>query len=130
MTSALIVTHGKLGCCLKCAGEKIVGAAEGLACLSNDGLSLAQLTEAVSSHVSSCDTALFIFSDFKGGSCCNAVKRAILANPQKKVTHISGINLPMLLAFLNKRITLSGRELLEAVHERALAGINVDEVAE
>jgi mannose/fructose-specific phosphotransferase system component IIA len=130
MTSALIVTHGKLGCCLKNAAERIIGSADRLDCLSNEGLSLAQLTEAVSRHVSTCDTDLFIYSDFKGGSCYNAVRRAILANPQQKVWHLSGINLPMLLAFLNKRITLSGRELLEAVRERALAGIIVDEVAE
>ena len=57
------------------------------------------------------------FIDFVGGSCSTAILSVERRNGG--ISILSGVNLPMILAFLNKRDKVSFEELPDAVLERS-----------
>ena len=109
MIQGLIIGHGAIGAGLESAISSIMGACDGISCISNIGLSTADIAEEVRSFTREhdCSEGLIIFIDLFGGSCWQGSK---LANTP--VTHIvTGVNLPMILSFMNKRSTHAFEEL-------------------
>lgn len=105
MVKGIIVTHGNLAQELIQTAKLIYGEFSGCFAVSNEGKSPQTLLDEVGSLIDAQkgDPCL-VFVDFFGGSCCHACMRLKIA--RNDVPIIAGINLPMLLAFLNKRDTV------------------------
>ena len=103
MVSAIIVTHGDLGRELIATARSIVGEFDGCHGISNAQKSPQVLCDELTAIVDGSDpgTNFIVFVDFFGGSCCHACLSVEQERPNIKL--ISGVNLPMVLAFLNKR---------------------------
>jgi len=98
---ALILTHGSLGRELIAAAELIVGHAEGLDSRSNDGLSAAGQADLIESFLAADPASpAIIFVDLLGGSCSLAGSRFLAPG---RVQLLTGVNLPMVIAFLQGR---------------------------
>lgn len=119
MVRALIISHGDLGKSLIESAFSIVGAQENAHAVSNYGLSLEKLKEEVAALISS-GLPTLIFVDFYG-STYTAAKIAGGGAPI-----ISGVNLPMLLSFFNKRDRLPFDELVKTVAADGRRGIRKD----
>jgi len=97
----LIIGHGTVGEGLDSAIQAISGNRGGIMFISNIGRSTADIAEEVRSFTQEhdCSGGLIIFVDLYGGSCWQGAKLA-----KSSFTHIvTGVNLPMLLSFMNKR---------------------------
>ncbi len=116
MVQMLIIGHGDFGRSLLESAFNIVGTQEGASALSNQGLSLEQLKRKVADFVAT-DLPTLVFVDFYG-STYTAAKTGGGGAPI-----ISGVNLPMLLSFFNKRNNLSFEELVKTVAEDGKRGI-------
>ncbi len=102
MVAGIIVTHGRLAEELIDTAKRIYGDFSDCYPVTNDGKSPHVLFEEVSLLVQSLEGGpCVVFVDFVGGSCCHACVR--LKVERESVPVITGVNLPMLLAFLNKR---------------------------
>jgi PTS system mannose-specific IIA component len=119
MTIAVILTHGGLGRVLMDAAEKMLGPQTGVDVLSNEGLSLQQIVEAIESRLGDAPSVLFV--DHCGGSPFVACKSLHSRHPQHVL--LTGVNLPMLLSFFTKRARLSFDELVQTVESDGHRGI-------
>ena len=107
MIGAAVIAHKRLAQEMVAAVEGIAGKQEKLMALSNDGLSLDTLKKAVAEIVKKEDFAdgMFLFVDMIGGSPWRAAMES-LALPRQMgpgVCVLTGVNLSMLLSFLQKR---------------------------
>ncbi len=103
MISAIVVTHGNLAREFIATARNIYGNFSGVHSVSNDGKtpqSLAAELEAIV-EAGGPDDSYVILVDFIGGSCGHAT--LAVERRHRNVHIVSGVNLPMLLAFLNKR---------------------------
>jgi len=120
MIKGLIIGHRDIGKAFIDALESISGRAENIDCISNEGLSTDELTEKIKSFCgTNCQDGVVLFVDVFGGSCWRASKKA--KSPNAHI--VTGLNLPMLLSFVQKRTTLSVDELpsvMEADGKRAI----------
>jgi PTS system mannose-specific IIA component len=117
----LILTHGALGRELIAAAELILGHADGLESRSNDGLSATAQAAAVEAFLAADPGApAVIFVDLLGGSCSQACTR--LLDPGR-VQLVTGVNLPMVIAFLQGRTRESLPALVEGILARGHRGI-------
>ena len=119
MTGLLIVSHGTLGRALLQTAESILGKQAGVRVVSNKGLSVKGLAEALGRVLAQrtwrADTLVLV--DMPGGSCWTA---ASLASRQRAgVAVMGGMNLAMLLSFFSKRVTLERGPLMEAMLKAA-----------
>jgi mannose PTS system EIIA component len=97
----LIFTHGALGRELIAAAELILGHADGLESRSNNGLSAAAQTALIEDFLAQePEVPAVIFVDLLGGSCCQA--GTTFLDPER-VQLVTGVNLPMVIAFLQGR---------------------------
>jgi len=120
MIGGVIVGHRDIGESMCRALESIAGKFKNLVCISNEGLSTAEIAEEIKgiSNTMRAD-GLFIFVDVYGGSCWRAAK---LAKPDK--AHIiTGINLPMMLSFIHKRESFSFHELADVLETDGKRGV-------
>lgn len=119
----IILTHGTLGEELIRTAEMVVGEARGLDALSNTGLSTPALAERVESVLAGepHDRPLLVFVDLLGGSCSQACTELLKARPAARL--LTGVNLPMIIAFLQYRETMEPDELADAILMRAHRGI-------
>jgi mannose/fructose-specific phosphotransferase system component IIA len=101
MIGAVVIAHQSLAREMVAAVEGIAGRQEKLVALSNDGLSLDALKKAVAAVLEEEDfpEGVFLFVDMIGGSPWHAAMEKI----GPKVCVLSGVNLSMLLSFLQKR---------------------------
>ena len=101
MIGAMVIAHKHLAQEMVAAAEGIAGRQEKLVALSNDGLSLDGLKQAVAEIVEKEDFAdgMFLFVDTIGGSPW----RAAMEQRGPEVCVLTGMNLSMLLSFLQKR---------------------------
>lgn len=104
MIKGLIVGHRDFGKAIINAAESISGCTERIEYVSNEGLSTNELADKIKVLCNrDCDEGVVLFVDVYGGSCWRAAKMAKTSN-----AHIvTGLNLPMLLSFVQKRKTVS-----------------------
>jgi PTS system mannose-specific IIA component len=126
MTRALLVTHGQLGQGLLDAATQIVGPFEGVEWLGNRGLNATEMVERIGVWLDRDNEPAILLADFPGGSCHVASMLALRSRPGRAIL-LSGANLMMVVALLNKRADLSGSELAEAVLDSARRSITCKE---
>ena len=119
MTRAVILTHGELGKALMNAVVNMLGPQSDADVLTNEGLSLEQIINAVESRLN--DTPCLLFVDHCGGSPFVACKTLSARYPHHRL--ITGVNLPMLLSFFTKRSRLPFDELVQVVESDGHRGI-------
>jgi len=117
MVKTIIVTHGNLAKELIQTAQVIIGDMEGVFSVSNDGKAPQMLCEEIEAIIEKHpDDRFIVFADFFGGSCCHA---CISVEDQCENVHlITGVNLPMLLAFINKRDAVAFDQLPEELIAR------------
>jgi len=116
MITGIVLTHGDIARELLNAAERVYGTFTHCHAFSNSGKAPAALREELEAVVDAAEDEVLVFVDFMGGSCSHACLQ--LALNHGNVRLVGGVNLPMLLAFLNKREELSLDRLVEAVLER------------
>ena len=122
MFDCIILAHGELGDCLKKTIEHMIGKQSGMEVVSNRGKGTEELLCRLEKLVPQDKTdEVFLFVDLYGGSCWQTAKR--FASKRGNVILVTGVNLPMLVQFLNKRDKLGKFELLERVAESGKDGI-------
>jgi len=124
MIACIIVTHGRLAQELVETARRIFGDFDSCAAVTNEGKSPNALYEEVRQLVDARKgEPCVVFVDFTGGSCCHVCLR--LQVERKDVAVISGVNLPMLLAFLNKRDSVPFEHLADEILERGRNSIRL-----
>lgn len=102
MVEAILVTHGDFGRELLDTAAGVSGNTDGCHPVSNTGKSPQTLIDEIDAIVKAGgDTHFLMFVDYFGGSTCHACLSVARRYPN--VVLVSGVNLPMLLAFLYKR---------------------------
>jgi len=89
--------------------------------LSNEGLAGDELLPALRDAVGEIPEGAIVFTALYGGSCWQTAEKLQRESPM--VRHITGANLPMLLAFLNKRGESDLDELAAALPDYGRRGI-------
>ena len=131
MISAIVVTHGKLAQEFIATAQKIYGNVKGVYAVSNDDhtpQTLASEIDTIIEHAGH-DDAFIIMVDFLGGSCGHATLS--VERRRRNVRIVSGVNLPMLLAFLNKRHDVSFERLpaeLAARGRDSIHAVDTDQI--
>jgi mannose/fructose-specific phosphotransferase system component IIA len=123
MVAGLIVTHGNLAEELIRTARSVVGDFDKCYAFSNKGKSTQALSEEMGAALAAADTPCVIFVDFMGGSCSHACLRVAAGRPD--IVLLGGINLPMLLAFINKRDEIPFEKLADAILERSHASVRI-----
>jgi len=125
MVRAVVVTHGDLAAEMIRTAATIFGAFDGVTSLSNSGRTPQALVEELGAAIDARDTGdqYVVFVDFFGGSCCHACLG--VERERKDVRVVTGVNLPMLLAFLNKREDVSFEQLPGELARRGQGSIRV-----
>jgi mannose/fructose-specific phosphotransferase system component IIA len=110
----IIVGHGELPQALLGAASAIVGSPDGIATLSNTGLSAVELERRLDALIGATGGApTVIFVDMYGSSCSTVSLKMRRAHSNLAV--VCGVNLPMLLRFIGHRDREDLVELLRAV---------------
>jgi mannose/fructose-specific phosphotransferase system component IIA len=123
---ALLVTHGALGEALVTTARGIVGELPGVTVLSNTGLSRAALVDAVRAHVLAMgEEGGIVLVDVLGGSCAQASLAAAGRGAPGPVPVVTGVNLPMLLDFVQNRTVLDPRALAARLASKGQAAVVV-----
>jgi mannose/fructose-specific phosphotransferase system component IIA len=121
----VIVAHGNVGRCLMEAVQGILGKQANWTAVSNAGMGLKELHEAVASAVSGlgseCDVV--VMSDMPGGSCHHVCQEIVAESDG--VRALTGVNLMMLLEFFVKRDRTDVDELVHTVKERGRDAVRI-----
>ncbi len=124
MIKCIIISHGDLGSALQNTTEKIIGPLDDVKVLSNELMSTKELIGSLDSIAQEWqDNEILIMVDFCGGSCWHAAQ--MIQKNNKGIVLISGVNLPMLLTFANKRESYKLPDLAEHLKESSLKGTEV-----
>ena len=121
---AIIVAHALVGKGLIAAAEYLVGKIEGIEAISMDSQPNAfETRKTIITAMEKVDQGegILLLTDFSEGSTANIAFSLLV---QEKVEVITGVNLPMLLTFWNKRETHTLREVAKAVQLSGLRSIN------
>jgi len=123
MVKAIIVTHGNLAEELVNSAASIIGEVSRCDAVTNANKSPQILIEELEKIVDTGDKddRFILFVDFFGGSCCHACLS--LEQSRDNVVLISGVNLPMLLAFLYRRDEVAFDELADELITRGQRSI-------
>lgn len=121
MIRGVIFTHVDLCRCLCDAVNGFLGPQEELVGLSNAGLSSGDMLPTLREAVGDAPDGALVFTALFGGSCWQTAER--LRREMSQVRHLTGVNLPMLLAFVNKRDSMGLDALFETVAEYGRRGI-------
>jgi mannose/fructose-specific phosphotransferase system component IIA len=125
MVTGIIVTHGNLAEELIATARTIYGEFTDVRPVSNAQKSPQALTEELNSLVTSAVSknadGVLILTDFFGGSCSHACLS--VEQKHERVRMVTGVNLPMLLAFLYRRSEVSFEKLPGELVERGLKSI-------
>jgi mannose/fructose-specific phosphotransferase system component IIA len=102
MVIGIVVTHGRLAEELLATAKVIYGDFTGCHAVTNIAKSPQTLLEEIQNLLDAeAGARCIVFADFFGGSCCHACMK--LRMERDDVPVITGVNLPMILVFLNKR---------------------------
>ena len=121
--TGILVAHGGLAVELKRTAESIAGPADDLDCFSNDDVAPEALAAAIGRFLDGRNGPAVVMVDLAGGSCLSAALRA--SRGRAGVAVIAGVNLPLVLDFLQKRDVLPMAELLEHLVDRGRGGIRM-----
>lgn len=123
MVTGIIVTHGKLARELLETARTIYGDFSNCYAISNAQKSPRALQEELEAIVESNSESdgILVLTDFFGGSCSHACLG--VEQGHGNVRLVTGVNLPMLLAFLNKRDEIRFEKLAGELVERGLKSI-------
>ncbi len=124
MIAAIIVTHALVGKELIAAAEYLVGKIEGIEAISMDSqLNAFETRKTIIRVMEKVDQGegLLLLTDVSEGSAANIAFSFLV---QEKVEVITGVNLPMVLTFWNKREGHTLREVVKAVQLSGLRSIN------
>jgi PTS system mannose-specific IIA component len=124
MISAIVVTHGNLAREFIATAKHIYGSVDGVHAVSNEGKAPEALASELEAVIESGgpDDSYVLFVDFIGGSCGHAT--LAIERRHRNVRIVSGVNLPMLLAFLNKRTEINFERLPSELASRGRDSIN------
>jgi PTS system mannose-specific IIA component len=120
MVGAVIIAHSFIGNELIVTAEYIVGKTKGITAVSIDfKMNAFEARKAISEAIKQVDQGdgILIFTDLFGGSPSNI---AFSFLNKEKIEVITGVNLPMILTFWNKR---EGKSLSELAKLVQLSGI-------
>jgi mannose/fructose-specific phosphotransferase system component IIA len=95
----VVVAHGTLADALVREVERIAGVTGALTAVSNDQLAPAELEQRIVGALPEDQAVIFV--DMPCGSCFFAAMRLAKSRPGLRV--VTGVNLPMLLDFVNNR---------------------------
>lgn len=114
----VIVCHGTVAECMMDAIQGILGKQSGWKTVSNRGMGLTQLSNAVRAAVEDLARSyeVVVFSDMPGGSCHHACQE--IAGGVSGVRVVTGLNLMMLLEFFVKKDRTDLDSLLGLLLER------------
>jgi PTS system mannose-specific IIA component len=122
--AGIVVTHGKLADELIRTVELIVGPQRDLHAVSASGLCDENIIDKIREVVGHRDRKdVLVFVDYFGGSCCTNAVRAVEGENGIKV--MSGVNLPLLLAFATKRDALPFEKLVDHLVRRGRESVKV-----
>ncbi len=116
----VVVSHGTIAKALVDAVRAITGDADALVAISNDGCSHESLGDRLAEAAKDRDCVLFV--DLPGGSCLHAAM--MFQHERPAVAVVAGVNLAMLLDFVNHRDT----NLAEAATRAAGTGASAIKV--
>ncbi len=123
MVGAVIIAHTSLGRELIAAAEYLVGKIEGISSVSIDCQTNAfDARKAISQAMKRVDQGdgVLLLTDLFGGSPCN-IAFSFLNNENVEV--VTGVNLPMILTFWNKRANTTLQEIAKYVQLSGTRGI-------
>jgi mannose/fructose-specific phosphotransferase system component IIA len=124
MITGIIVTHGLLAEELLQTAKRIFGEFSDCHAVTNISKSPQALSDELASIISACgEEPCIVFVDFFGGSCSYACMKLLGSFTNIRV--ISGVNLPMVLAFLNKRGDMPFDLLYQEILEKGRASIRM-----
>jgi len=126
MVHAIIVTHGNLAREMVNAASTVFGNVDHCYPITNANKSPGTLTGELEEilQAGGPDDRYIVFVDFFGGSCCHA---GLSIEHDERVRVITGVNLPMLLAFLYKRDEVDFDELPDELTARGHDSIRIVE---
>jgi len=127
MVVGIVVTHGNLAEELLGTAQTVYGAFSDCYALSNASKSPDALIAEIEGVIEAVKgKPCMIFVDFVGGSCSHAcLMQASARGDAQDIPIISGVNLPMLLAFLNKRDEVPFEELAGMIVERGAKSVQL-----
>lgn len=118
---AILVGHADFARSLLSVAEVIVGPVKDIPCLSNDGRSPDQLATDIRAELERLGLPLLLLVDVTNGSCFAAARRATRGRSGAHL--LTGVNLPLLLTFLQCRDRMAAEELVTHVLDRGRAGL-------
>jgi PTS system mannose-specific IIA component/PTS system mannose-specific IIB component len=123
MVTGIIVTHGNLAEELLETAKTIYGDFTDCHSITNEQKSPQALTKEIEMLVESIGNTdgIVILTDFFGGSCSHACLGVEIKHTNVRL--VTGVNLPMLLAFLYRRGEVSFEKLPGELVERGLKSI-------
>jgi len=122
--AGIVVTHGKLAEELVRTAELIIGRQEELYAISASDLCDERIIDEIRGIIARRKGMhAIVFVDYFGGSCCINSVRAVEHDVGVKI--ISGVNLPVLLAFATKRGTMPFEEMVDHIIRRGRESMKV-----
>ena len=124
MIKCILISHGDLGSALLNTTEKIIGPLENIKVLSNELMSIKDLIASLDAIAGEWkDHAILIMVDFCGGSCWHAAQ--VIKRNRENIVLISGVNLTMMLSFVNRRESFKLPELADYLKECSITGTEI-----
>ena len=119
----LLLTHGDVGAAMLATAQKILGPVDGVTVLTNTELSGRALNARIESILDGREfnTWMVVVVDMACGSCWTAAQKA--ARGKSRIALLSGVNLPMILTYVNKREVVPVQQLVSAMQTSAQSGI-------
>jgi len=121
----VLVAHGNVGQCLMEAVQGILGKQANWVAVSNAGMGLGDLNEAVRNAVDSLasECEVVVISDMPGGSCHHVCQEMVAGSTG--IRALTGVNLMMLLEFFVKRDRTEVDELIQMVKDRGRDAVRI-----
>jgi mannose/fructose-specific phosphotransferase system component IIA len=124
MVTGIVVTHGKLATALLETAGTVFGSFSDCHAISNSSKTAEAIVDEMEHIVAAAgEHPVVVFVDFYGGSCGYACLK--FQQDHARIPIISGVNLPVILAFLNKRDEVPIDTLLDDLIARGHDSIRI-----